>query len=168
MFVIGQNIVVSTKIDLTEPYAPRPIRFLELWEPSGWRVKVYGIAYRSPEPRSQLLSAAKDVALHQFTRAAVRHAHYGVGFLIVHDGRGANFVLVDWWANENELHSHAYISPSDDPGSLVYAAPTGPIACTWDLVVVAHERQAWVDTILTNPAGPDVDAYLAARLEGEF
>ncbi len=157
-----------TKIELTEDYAPRYVRFLELWEPTGWRIKVYGIAYRSQEPRSSLLGAAKNRALQLLMRTAVRCAHYGVGFMVVHDGRGANFVLVDWWANENELHSHAYISATDQPDLLVYAAPTGPIACVWDLAVLSFERQAWVDTVLNNPDGPDLEAYLMSRLEGEL
>jgi hypothetical protein len=32
-------------LKLQEPHATRPIRFLELWQESGWRLKVYGIAY---------------------------------------------------------------------------------------------------------------------------
>lgn len=48
---------------LMEAYQPRPIRFLELWEESSWRVKVYGIAYRRPLPRRELVAAAKEIAL---------------------------------------------------------------------------------------------------------
>ena len=29
------------------------------------------------------------------------------------------------------------------------------------------ERQAWVDTVLANPAGPDIEAYLACRFNGD-
>jgi len=29
---------------LIQSYKPRQIRFLELWEESGWRMKVYGIS----------------------------------------------------------------------------------------------------------------------------
>jgi hypothetical protein len=38
------------------------------------------------------------------------------------------------------------------------------MACVWDLRVICHERQAWIDATLTNPAGPDADAYLARQL----
>jgi hypothetical protein len=31
----------------------------------------------------------------------------------------------------------------------------------------AFEHQAWVDTVLNNPHGPDIDAYLATRLNGD-
>src|SRR5215469_2956490 len=33
------------KITLSEPYAAREIRFLELWTPTGWKIKCYGIAH---------------------------------------------------------------------------------------------------------------------------
>ncbi len=88
--------------------------------------------------------------------------------MVAHDGRGANFALVNWWANENELHHHAYISPTDAPAELEHIAPSGPVACVWDLMVLCAERQAWVDTVLGNPNGPDLEAYLAQRIEGRF
>jgi hypothetical protein len=33
---------------LVEPYQKRPIRFLELWEQDGWRLKVYSLACQMP------------------------------------------------------------------------------------------------------------------------
>lgn len=42
---------------------------------------------------------------------------YGVGFLGVHDGRGADFVFIDWWAEENELHHHLYMASHNQPVS---------------------------------------------------
>ena len=35
--------------------------------------------------------------------------------------------------------------------------------CVWELVVAAAERQAWIDSVLANPAGPDIERYLATR-----
>lgn len=122
-------------ITLKEPHQTRPIRFLELWQEAGWRVKVYGIAYQRPLPRPELVEAAKRVARAHFVSASGR-THYGVGFLDVHDGRGANFVFVDYWADENELHHHVYVSPADEPVALEYATPTGLVACVWDLRVL--------------------------------
>lgn len=44
---------------ITDEYRPRRTRFLELWEPTGWAIKVYGIAYdQLPSPR--LLAAAQS------------------------------------------------------------------------------------------------------------
>lgn len=149
-------------IQLQEPYQPRPIRFLELWQTNDWRIKVYGIAYRRPLPRPELIHAAKQMAQQRLQ--TVTASHYHTGFLGIHDGRGANFVFVDFWAEENELHHHVYVSPADKPMQLEYATPTGLTACVWDLRVVCFERQAWLDAILANPNGPDLNQYLARRL----
>ena len=152
-------------IELLERYQRRPIRFLELWQDSGWRLKVYSIVYLGEQPRQELVQAAKQVAQRWLRQpAAPNQRTYGVGFLGIHDGRGANFVLVDWWADETELHHHLYISPADRPTELQYVTPTGLAACVWDLRVLCFERQAWVDTVLANPAGPDLAAYLSRFL----
>ena len=145
-------------------YRQRPTRFLELWQQGPWRLKVYGIAYDRAAPRPELIEAAKVVARQRLAGIPAFLPHYSVGFLGVHDGRTANFVFVDWWADENELHHHVYVSPTDEPGKLTYATPTGLVACVWDLRVMAFERQAWLDAVLRNPQGPDLEAYLALRL----
>jgi hypothetical protein len=38
----------------------------------------------------------------------------------------------------------------------------------WDLAVIAFERDAWLDAVLRNPAGPDVERYLATRLDADI
>lgn len=150
-------------MQLQEPYKTRPIRFIELWQEANWKLKVYGIAYQHPLPRKELIEAAKKVARpHLIPANGIKH--YGVGFLGVHDGRGENFVFLDYWADENELHHHVYVSPTDKPELLEYVTPTGLIACIWDLRVIWFEREAWVKTVLANPSGPDLERYLAYHL----
>ncbi len=46
------------------------------------------------------------------------------------------------------------------------AAHTASI-CVWDLQVMAFERDAYVETVLSAPADPDVEAYLARHLDLE-
>ena len=47
---------------------------------------------------------------------------------------------------------------------LEYKTPTGPTAGVWDGALLAFERQAWVDTMLNNPNGPDLEEYLFTRM----
>lgn len=153
-------------VQLKEPFCPRRIRPLGLWSPEGWRIKTYGIAYVGDSPRADLVDAAKHVALD-----ALHHArdHYGVGFLGVHDGRGANFAFLDWWASENELHHRVWIGPTGNPHALRPATPEDPIACIWDLAVIGFERQAWFDAVIDNPHGsPDVEEYLRRELDASL
>lgn len=127
-------------------------------------MKLYGIAYRRETPRPELIEAARQTARERLPRPATTESRYGAGFLGIHDGRGANFVFIDWWQEENELVHHVFVSPADKPEMLEYKTPTGLIACVWDLRVLGFERQAWLDEVLTNPDGPDIEGYLARRL----
>jgi len=151
--------------ELLENYRRRPIRFLELWEEGDWRIKVYGITLAGGTLNPELLGAAKDAALRWLRQPlAPGRRHYGVGFMGVHEGPGANFVFLDWWADDNELYHQVYLSPADDPHHLQYVTPTGLASTVWDLRVLCFERQAWVDTVLANPAGADFASYLKRRL----
>lgn len=149
-------------IKLQESYKKRPIRYIELFEHSGWKLKVYGISYNRELPRPALLSAAKNVAMAKLPE--IQGSIYGVGYLGVHDGRGVNFVFLDWWEDENELHHHVYISPTDKPELLEEKTHTGVSACVWDLRVMCFERRAWLENVLANEHGPDVNGYLAVHL----
>jgi hypothetical protein len=150
-----------------EPYKPRAIRFLELWAVDGWRLKVYGISTGVARPAPELTAAAKRVAEDYLRAKPTRHAHYGVGFLGVHDGHGENQVFLDRWVNENELLHAVWISSKDEPALLRVPGADHNSVCVWDLAVQCRERQAWIKSVLTNPDGPDFDAYLDDRFNGD-
>lgn len=42
--------------------------------------------------------------------------------------------------------------------------PTGLSACVWDLFLIGHERDAWVNNVLASRGAPELDSYLGARL----
>ncbi len=151
-------------IRLREPYMTRSIRFLEVWETHGWRVKVYGIRYRGELPDRQVVDVAKQLAGRLLPIPAVADERYGVGWIIAHQACDANWFLVDWWTSENALIHQLYMSPLEQPDQLTHASSTGLTACVWELRVVGFERQAWIDTVLANPDGPDLPAYLACQL----
>ena len=153
-------------ITLTEDYRPRRFTDLGTLEHDGWMLKITGIAYHSAEPRPELVEASLVVARDVLPRPAVSDDRYGIGYLGIHDGRGACFTFVDWWEAENELHHHTFTAPWDEPAGLEDVTGHGFVACAWDLALISHERQAWVTHVLANPNGPDLDAYLAQRLVG--
>jgi hypothetical protein len=154
-------------VDVIEPYAARPVSALGTWRCGDLRIKRYAIAYRREAARPELIAGAEAAAERMLPTPAVTPTRYGVGFLGAHDGRGGNFVFVDWWEQENELHHHVFFSTSIDPGALRPATPADPIACVWDLGVVAHEREAWIRHVLAADV-PDLDAYLEDQLDAEI
>ena len=64
------------------------------------------------------------------------------------------------------LARHACVLPGP-PCVFEPLAPTGAVARVWELAVPAFERDAWVRTGLATPRGPDLDAYLARRLDAD-
>ena len=149
------------------PYELSPIRFLDLWIVEGWRIKLYGIAHARPRPRPELVAAAQGIAAQQLRSLPANLRHYHLGFLGVHDGRTCNFVFLDFWADENELYHHVFVSPTEYPDQFTYVTPTGLSACVWDLQLQAFERDAWVTHILERSGSPDFDGYLAATLNAD-
>jgi hypothetical protein len=154
-------------VNIDSPYRPRPIRFLELWQMGDWKMKAYGIAYRRRHPRPELVEAARQRTTELLADLSVSDRCYGMGFVGIHDGKGANLVFIDWWADENELHHHVYVSPAEAPGQLVDKTHTGLAACTWDLKVIGFERDAWTETVLKQPDQPDLAGYLTRRINAD-
>jgi len=152
---------------ITEAYRRRPVRCLDVAELDGWRIKIYGIAYQSETPDRALVDAALGTARRALPSPATSDDRYGVGFLGIHEGRASNFVFVDWWAREDELHHLVWFSASADPGQLMAARRADAIACVWDLRLLAHERDAWVGHALSRPGEPDLDGYLADQMNAD-
>ncbi len=147
------------------PYTPRPVRFLEVWHLQDWRLKAYGISYDRPRPREELIDAARNAVERRLARHPTKLTHYNVGFVGIHDGRGENQVFLDFWVNENELVHWYVVSPSDDPTTLVEPPQDHNSVCVWDLMVQCFERQSWLECVLANPRGPDLDAYMCRCLD---
>lgn len=141
------------------PYVARPIRFLELWQPPGWQIKLYGIAYGRPVPPTEFVEAVKQLAL----RVLPTEHGYGIAFAGAHVARSGCYAFVDWWGNENELFHRGFLGPSHD--TLAPAGGDDSMACVWDLAVIDFERRAWHELVVRRPEAPVVDGYLARRLE---
>lgn len=147
------------------PHRPRPIRFLGLHtEVAGWRVKLYGIAAEGEFPRRDLVDAI--VAALGPSLPSGGDGTHGVGFAIAHDAADRCFALIDWFAGENEIHQRMLSAPRRQPSELT-VHPGSAIGCVWELAVVDFERRAWLEHVLADPHGPNLDAYLGVHLEGE-
>jgi hypothetical protein len=125
-----------------------------------WRLKLYGLAAPDKGVRPALLD--RTHALAAATLPPVDDAHHGVAFAIAHDARFP-IALIYWWQDENELHSAIFAGAEVD--GLEPAGPTA-MGCVWELGIVEFERRAWIEDVIGNPDGPDLDGYLARRFGG--
>ncbi len=149
--------VLSTTLEA--PYKPRHVRFIRREDVEGWRLKLYGIAVNGEKPRQEFVEATRDLAATVLPQPPLADDRYGVGFAIAHDARSVGIALVYWWQSENEVHQRIYVSPKDAPSAFTQVE-NQPAGCVWELEVVDFERRAWLDDVLANPNGPDVERYL--------
>ena len=131
-------------------YEPRSVAFIE----REGQLKHYGIGCHGEAPRAALVGATRDAARDAVPEGAL-------GFTIAHDAASAGLAIVYWWANDNEIHSRAFVSPADDVGALEPVDSTA-MACVWELEVINFERLAWLEDVLK--AG-DPERYLSRVLE---
>lgn len=157
---------IHDSLRLAGPHRKRPIRFVRLEHIADWRVKLYTIA-GDGEPRAALIDETLRRAPAIFPHPALGEQRHGIGFIIVHDARTAPMALYYWWQAFNELHQRLYVGPRHDPRALTQLAEQ-TAGCVWELEVIDFERRAWLGDILANPAGPDVERYLARRLDTEI
>jgi len=145
-------------------YESRPVLMRDVWTPpapAGWRIKRIGIRYAGDDVDDALFDAASEAAMKALPPAGSPNA--GLGFLGVHEGRGFDQVFLCWWENDNELQLRVFIADKEAPESLRPAPEGWCAACTWDLKVMAYERDAWVRHML-RAGGGGPEAYLDARI----
>jgi hypothetical protein len=159
-------MAVSAPPRMGDPYRPRPVRFIRLDRRGDWRLKVYGIATPGRTPRAAFVDAATDLAGIALPDPAVSDERYGVGVVTAHDSATYCFALLYWWQSANELHQRVYAAPLDNPRALTKVTDPGA-GCVWELSVVDFERRAWMEDVLANPNGPDIDRYLTRQFNAD-
>jgi hypothetical protein len=158
---------LNEALRLAGPHRTRPIRFVGPERIGDWRVKIYGIATHGETVRPGLLAETLRRAPDIFPRPAAGGSRHGIGFVIAHDAQTASIALYYWWESYNELHSRVYVGPKDDPTAMTQL-PTQVAGCVWELEIIDFERRAWLADVLANPAGPDVERYLARHIDTEI
>lgn len=78
-------------------------------------------------------------------------------FAICHDGAQARYLVLGWWGNDNEMFVATAVSSDDGwiEGGERYSF------CLWDMEVMWHERNAFVEHMYGATAS--LDAYRASR-----
>jgi hypothetical protein len=142
-----------TRLDYT-PFAPRAAAFHGIVERAGHRLKGYSVRFGDRPVDWEEHREGIDLALAALPQANPAEGRPGLGFLIVHRGRAAEYVVLAWWDRQNELPVRVFVR-NEGPWR---PAREGESFCVWDLEIVARERDAYVATVL---ASGDPDRYLA-------
>lgn len=138
------------------PYEPRIRSFEGVLERAGHRLKKYAIRFGETPLDRSAFEPGIELALGVLPAAHPADGRPGLGFLILHRGRGADYIVLGWWDRENELPVHVFVRDGDR------WRPAGgnESFCVWDLEIVSHERDAYVETMLAGADGDGPVGYL--------
>jgi hypothetical protein len=144
------------------PYRPRPVRFVELWSPDEWQVKIYSIVEKGEFVDDPYVLKAKEIAIETLGKRSPE-THHGCAFVTIHIASMFNQIIVDWWAKENELRHLVFKADQKAPDNFANITCSGEAFCVWELKVIGFERDAWIEHVLERDP-PSIDNYLTARL----
>ena len=140
-------------------YQPRRTELLGVEARAGWKIKVIGISASNELPSGAERAAALVAAEGVLPQPALTRTRCGTGFVIVHRGAEALWVLVCWW--ELDILYHQVLRAPLGTTDLQAVPAGGPTACVWELLAIDRERRTWVAAVLQHPGSPDLDGYLA-------
>ncbi len=149
-----------------DAYVSRQPRFLKLHQAHDWQLKVYGLAASQAASFDAITAAVCQLLPPHLPQPACNDHRYGMGFMVIHQGTMANWLLLNWWEHQDILHNMVFASPLDQPEQITTVADPTIMACAYELEVHIFERQAWIDTVLNAGDNPDFDRYLATTLPG--
>jgi hypothetical protein len=143
-------------------YRERAITYAGPRVEGGRLLKEYLISATEQAPSAGVVEAGRASVARSLAASAPPGA---AAFSVIHEGEDACYYLAYWWAEGCILHGHAESAPLDAPDQTAALWPHA-IACTWELVPVAHESQAWVRHVLKATAAPDLDQWASDGWSG--
>jgi hypothetical protein len=148
-------------------YRPRTFSFLGSRSCDRWRVKINVITVSGTESdHRDIVEAAWGTSASVLRQLPETDIDTNVAFLTIHVGMAGIWLLIDRWEDGDILRHHHFRAALDDPTGFADVSSDHYGPCVWELAVQAFERQAWIDHVLANPAGPDIETYLQAGLTG--
>ncbi|MBV9775057.1 MAG: isochorismatase [Gemmatimonadetes bacterium] len=145
------------------PYRPRPIRYDGVHPHAGWRLKQYEITCDPTPLNRDTFASGIELALATLPAPAVTPERPGLGFLVAHQGRNADYIVLGWWDRENELPVRIFVR---EEGAGWRPARGSESFCVWDLQVLWFEREAYVSTVLAEEHPEPIEAYLHLSVAG--
>ncbi len=157
-------------------YLPRSIRPLGVLVGASMAapsiIKFYGVTAREGQetPRSEIIEAAKRVIafdrlprIPEAPKSSIPQSELSVFVACVHEANGADFLLLGQW-DGNVMHTRVNELDANKPGRIKASGKQPIPLCTWDLAILAFERNAWIENVLKNPTTAGIESYLACVL----
>src|SRR5690348_8687879 len=99
-----------------EPFAPRRHLSLPIINHDGWDIKQHAVVYGNGELDATRFNTSLQAALESLPQPARTTARAGVGFVILHQDRGMDYIVLAWWDRENELPLRIWVDERQGGG----------------------------------------------------
>ncbi|MEN3793306.1 hypothetical protein [Fulvimarina sp. MAC3] len=146
-------------------YAPRPVTHCENRKICGFRLKIYTIIGPGRSIEASIIEAALEAVARRLSAVPQSVDESGLGFVILHLGTDANWLLIDRWVFGDSLKQANLRSPLADPHAFAPVDDPDLLACVWEAGIIEFERRAFIETMMTTK--PDESRYLSGLLKGE-
>ena len=146
-------------------FEKRPVRFLKLIRHHEWMIKVYSIsAFR--EVADPLYVDAAIANLNEWLQPADKTGlqSYHIATLILHECKEGCFAIINWWIDDNMMQHFVYLTSPHRPVDFKIYSDSGIVTCVWELAVLWHERNAWIEHVLKQSDHPDFEKYFEQQL----
>jgi hypothetical protein len=140
-------------------FAPRQLISLPLITRGEWDIRQHAVVYGNDAFDASRFVAPVEAALASLPQPARTASRLGVGFVIQHQGRGMDYLVLGWWDRENELPLRIWVDERNGEGWR--AARGEESVCVWDLEILWTEREAYVGTIMSSHDPAARGAYLS-------
>ena len=161
--VARTNLITSKPAGAHEVYAARRFEAGDTWRFGDKRFKLLLISHFVDRPpfASEPLEAARAFVETLVPEMDVQGGHFDLGYVVLHQGQAANWLLFDWWIEGGITCQILCRSTLAHP--TVFGRVDRPfMACVWEALAISHERDAWVETMMQSC--PDPEAYLRRRI----
>lgn len=128
-----------------QKFAPRSVAFDGLVHCNGFELRSYSVNKECVQA-SAVSPFQEGVRLALENLPSVRDESCpGAGFIIKHQGVDANYVVLAWWTQENELPTRVFVT---DRKTGKWREAKNESFCVWDLEIMWQERNHYIRTVL--------------------
>ncbi|PYX06207.1 MAG: hypothetical protein DMG88_19170 [Acidobacteria bacterium] len=162
---LGTDTESMLNAKFIHPYEPRSTSHVGLWQENGWSFNIYSIHHQTRRAASpEIIECAKSLTRDRLLRGAPHPASHQLGFIILHQALGSDYILLCWWIDTNMICQHLFAAKPREARYHDFSVSAAAI-CVFEFEVIAIERRLWIEHVLSS--GGSVAAYIHAPRSGD-
>ena len=145
-----------------EKFKKRAVKYLGITEFGDWKFKLYSLKYDESRATPEIENIVRATLPDWIKEKSQINdfPNYKIGTVMIHEAMDSILVVVNWWIYENVIQGHVYTADYAHPNKFTDLSSKGLQFCVWEMNILWHERNLWVEHVLKKADKPDWDAYL--------